>query len=83
MTLEQEMLKVLKELKEEGSTRSVGAWEMANKIWDGCMEMPRPGNGARIAHLRRVGERSKKLGTFVNSTNDERFFYLRGDECKK
>lgn len=76
MTLEQKMIAVLN----EANGSNVGAWDMANKIWDNCMTKSQPGNGARIAHLRRVGENSKKIGSFVFFSTQERMYYLKKDE---
>lgn len=36
-------------------------WACANAIYDNCMAKPRPGNGARIANIRRAAEKSDKL----------------------
>lgn len=42
-------------------SRTMDSWSIANKIWNNCMNHPAPGNGVRIAHIRRAAENSEKL----------------------
>ncbi|OXX48850.1 hypothetical protein B9J93_03755 [Vibrio sp. V17_P4S1T151] len=72
MTLEQKMIAILNET----NNFSVSSWDMANKIYNNCMNTPKPGNGVRIANLRRAAEKSVVVGTFISSTNGDRMFHL-------
>ncbi|HDV5593588.1 TPA: hypothetical protein RI785_002306 [Vibrio cholerae] len=72
MTLEQKMIAILN----EANGCSVSSWSMANKIYNNCMNTPKPGNGARIANLRRAAEKSVVVGTFISSINGDRMFHI-------
>jgi hypothetical protein len=48
------------DLLSEGENRMC-LWSVANALYDNCMQMPKAGNGIRIANLRRVAENCDDL----------------------
>ncbi len=69
-TLEQRVIAHLTKVK----VNSIDLWSLANALYDNCMSKPQPGNGARIANLRRAAEKSEKLYYYVSHTNEARVF---------
>ena len=41
-------------------------WTVANILYDGCMNSPNKSNGARIANIHKVAEKSDKLYYHIN-----------------
>ena len=52
-------------------------WDVANALYDNCMQMPKAGNGVRIANLRRAAENCDALVYFIGSNNGEQFVALK------
>lgn len=77
MNLEERMIKALKDHNKD----SMGLWEMANIIYDGCMEKRLPGNGGRITALKNAAIRSGRLTYFLlTSCNDAPYVALEDKE---
>lgn len=61
-TLEEKILDIF---AKEDARNSYSLWAMADLLYDNCMQKSLPGNGGRIAAIRKAAEKSDKLTYFV------------------
>lgn len=57
-----------------GNARNLTDWDLANLIYDNCMNMPNKSNGARISNIKRACFKSDKIECFHG--NNESFNYF-------
>ncbi|MFS1429890.1 hypothetical protein LMH73_022935 [Vibrio splendidus] len=60
--------KIVRVLRDSGES-SMSDWSLADAIWDNCMQKSQPGNGVRIAHIRRAANNGSLISGYVASFN--------------
>lgn len=69
-TLEQRIIDYL--TMNPPKNNSIDLWDLANALYDNCMNFPQAGNGIKIANLRRAAEKSEKLYYFIGAADEAR-----------
>lgn len=64
LPLEQRIYDCLVANTPANTMHSMSLWTLADALYDNCMQKILPGNGARVAHIRRAAEKSERLVCF-------------------
>lgn len=63
--------RIIDVFNQRNSKHSYSLWEMADILYDNCMQKSQPGNGGRIAAIRKAAEKSENLIYFVNHNENQ------------